>query len=119
MSLPQEAYLHKGHLIQNGVPTSEHGTIQLTNTFASGQVRITTGLEKVEEGGEVEVGMQGGGSGPTHAQFPFDEDFGPQPNQQEGERWVKQAEVDFDALMILLNRTPTSRNVSGNVFYGT
>ena len=62
-------------------------------------------------------GGQGGGSGPTHAQFPFDEDFGPQPNQQEGERWVKQAEVDFDALMILLNRTPTSQNVSGNVCF--
>ena len=58
MNLPQEVYLHKGHLIQNGVPTSEHGTIQLTNTFAPGQVRITTGLEEVEEGGEVEVGRE-------------------------------------------------------------
>ena len=59
----------------------------------------------------------GGHSGPTHAQFPFDEDFGPQPDQQEGERWVKQAEVDFGALMILLNRTPTSQNVSASVCF--
>ena len=62
-------------------------------------------------------GGQGGGSGPTHAQFPFDEDLGPQPDQQEGERWVKQAEVDFGTLIILLNRTSTSQNVSGSVCF--
>ena len=62
-------------------------------------------------------GGRRGSSGPTHTQFPFDEDFGPQPDQQEGERWVKQAEVDFGALMILLNRTPTSQNVSASVCF--
>ena len=62
-------------------------------------------------------GGWGSSSGPTHTQFPFDEDFGPQPDQQEGERWVKQAVVDFGALMILLNRTPTSQNVSASVCF--
>ena len=62
-------------------------------------------------------GGGGGHSGPTHTRFPFDEDLGPQPDQQEGERWVKQAEVDFGALMILLNRTPTSQNVSASVCF--
>ena len=62
-------------------------------------------------------GGGGGGSGPTHTQFPFDEDFGPQPDQQEGERWVKQAEVDFRTLMVLLNRTSTSQEISGSVCF--
>ena len=72
-------------------------SIQLINTPAPGKVRIIIGLEDVEV--EVEEGGGGGGSGSTHAQFPFDEDPGPQPDQQEGERWVKQAEVDFRTLM--------------------
>ena len=68
---------------------------------------------RAREGG----GGGGGGSDPTDPQFPFDEDFGPQPNQQEGEKWVKQAEVDFGALMILLNRTSTTQEVSGSVCF--
>ena len=63
-------------------------------------------------------GWEGGGdSGPTHTQFPFDEDFGPQTDQQEGERWVKQAEVDFRTLMKLLNQVSTSHEVSASVCF--
>ena len=68
-------------------------------------------------GGRGGRGGGGGGSGPTHAQFPFDEDLGPQPDQQEGERWVKQAEVDFHTLMKLLNQASTSDKVSASVCF--
>ena len=73
MNLPQMAYLHKGHLVQEGrggVPTTEHGTIQLINIPATGRVNIAIGLEEgevkegggeVEEDGEVEVEEGGGG----------------------------------------------------------
>ena len=62
-------------------------------------------------------GGGGGGSGPTDAHFSFDEDFGPQPDQQEGERWVKQAEVDFRTLMKLLSQASTSQEVSASVCF--
>ena len=62
-------------------------------------------------------GGGGGGSDPTHAHFPFDEDFGPQPDQQEGERWVKQAEVDFCTLVKLLSQASTCQKVSASVCF--
>ena len=62
-------------------------------------------------------GGSGGTSGSTHAHFPFDEDPGPQPDQLEGERWVKQAEVDFRTLMKLLSQASTSREVSASVCF--
>ena len=62
-------------------------------------------------------GSGGGGGGFTDAQFPFDEEFGPQPDLEEGRRWIKQAEVDFDTLVMLLDRTPTSNKVSASVCF--
>ena len=60
MNLPQMAYLHKGHSVQEGrggAPTTERGTIQLINIPATGRVNIAIGLgegEVKEGGGEVE-----------------------------------------------------------------
>ena len=62
-------------------------------------------------------GSSGVGDGFTDAQFPFDEELGPQPDLEEGRRWIKQAEVDFDTLVILLDRTPTSNKVSASVCF--
>jgi len=53
----------------------------------------------------------------THAEFPFDEEIGPQPNPEEGRRWVRQAEVDFRTLLALLERTHTSNEVSASVCF--
>ena len=58
-----------------------------------------------------------GGGGFAYAQFPFDEDIGPQPDPEEGQRWVKQAEVDFRTLVILLDRTLISHEVSASVCF--
>ena len=69
-------------------------------------------------GGGREGGGGGGvGGGFTRAQFPFDEEIGPQPDPEEGKRWVKQAEVDFRTLVMLLDRTPTSHEVSASVCF--
>ena len=60
MNLLHMAYLHKGHLgllLQSGVPISENGIEQLTNTPVPEKVRITIGLEEVEGGGEEEVAV--------------------------------------------------------------
>ena len=38
-------------------------------------------------------------------------------DSEEGKRWVKQAEVDFDTLVILLDRTPTTSKVSASVCF--
>ena len=59
------------------------------------------------------VGRGGGGFTRT----PFDEEMGPQPDSEEGKRWVRQAEVDFVALAVLLDRTPTLSKISANVCF--
>ena len=65
-----------------------------------------------------EFGSSGWGTSPQHESDPFgEENVQPQPKPDEGKRWLKQAEANFDSLRTLFDNARNNSQLCGDVCF--